>query len=129
MGDNNCLSFYSEMYTNRWNISHCMYTSLQIYNQCVSTFNVIWFWQVAKLRQFILRKCEIVARISVGGASVYKNTMTTYNKTIQICPLCTSYERLSVEHALLTCNSLHQERSNLWSLGLGIIIKPHQPRP
>ena len=40
-----------------------------------------------------------------GGAAMYKNKMTIYNKTIQICPLCTSYERLSVEHYLLTCNS------------------------
>ena len=41
--------------------------------------------------------------------------MTIYNKTIQICPLCTSYERLSVAHSLLTCNSFNHERSKLWS--------------
>ena len=105
----------SEMYRNRWNISRCIYTSLQIFNKCVSTFNVVWFWQVAKQRPSMLRKCKIVARILVGGAAVYKNKMTIYNKTIQICPLCTSYERLSVEHALLTCNSFDHERSKLWS--------------
>ena len=106
----------SEMYRNR-NISR--YTSLQIFNQCVSTFNVIWFWQVAKRRPYM----KIVTRILIGGAAVYKNKMTIYNKIIQICPLCTSYERLSVEHTLLTCDSFDQERSNLWSRCVGILIK------
>ena len=96
-------------------IYHGVYTSLQIFNKCVSTLNVVWFWQVAKQRPSMLRKCKIVARILVGGGAVYKNKITKYNKTIQICPLCTSYERLSVEHALLTCNSFDHERSNLWS--------------
>ena len=90
-----------------------IYTSLQIFNKCISTFNVVWFWQVAKQRPSMLRKCKIVARILVGGAAVYKNKMTIYNKTIQICRLCTSYE--SVEHALLTCNFFDQERFKLWS--------------
>ena len=70
---------------------------------------------VAKQRPSMLRKRKIVACILVGGAAVYKNKMIIYNKTIQICPLSTSYERLSVEHALLKCNSFHHERSNLWS--------------
>ena len=69
----------------------------------------------------MLRKCKIVARILVGGAAVYKNKMTIYNKTIQICPLCTSFERLSVEHALLTCNSFDQEKSNLWSRCINVM--------
>ena len=105
----------SEMYRNRWNISRCIYTSLQIFIKCVSTYNVVWFWQVAKERPSMLRNCKIVARILVGGGAVYKNKMKKCNKTIQICPLCTSYERLSVEHALLTCNSFDHERSKLWS--------------
>ena len=70
---------------------------------------------VAKQRPSMLRKRKIVARILAGGAAVYKNKMIIYNKTIQICPLSTSYERLSVEHALLKCNSFDHERSDLWS--------------
>ena len=57
----------------------------------------------------------MVACIIVGGAAVYKNKMTIYNKTIQNFPLCTIYERLSVEHALSTCNSFDHERYKLWS--------------
>ena len=49
----------------------------------------------------MLRECTIVARILVGGAAVYKNKMTIYNKTIQICPLCISYERLGVELVIM----------------------------
>ena len=76
-----------------------MYTSLQIYNQCGSTFNAMFFVG-GKTKAVYVRKCRIVARILLGGAAVYKHKMTTYNKNIQICPLCTSYERLSVEHVL-----------------------------
>ena len=107
----------SEMYRNRWSISRCTYTGLQIFNKSVSTFNVVWIWQVAEQRTSMLRKCKIVARILVGGAAMYKNKMTIYNKTIQICPSYTNYERLSihVEHALITCNYFDHERSKLWS--------------
>ena len=62
----------SEMYRNRWNISRCRYTSLQIFNTFVCTFNVVWFWQVAKQRPAMLRKCKIVARILVGAAPSIK---------------------------------------------------------
>ena len=105
----------SKIYKQRWNLSRCMYSSLNIFNQCVETLNVIWIWQVAKQRPSMLRKCKIAARILVGGAAVYKNKLATFNKTIQICPLCTSYERLSVEHALLNCKSFDHERLKLWS--------------
>ena len=56
----------------------------------------------------MLRKCKNVACILIGGVAVYKNKMTIYNTIIQIFTLDTSYERLSIEHGLLTCNSFDQ---------------------
>ena len=59
------------MYRNKWNISRCIYTSLQIFNKRVSTFIVVWFWQVAKQRPSMLKidttaNWACVGRLDVG---------------------------------------------------------------
>ena len=106
----------SEMYRNRWNISRCIYTSLQIFNKCVSTFSVVWFWQVAKQRPSMLRKCKIVARILVGGAAVYKNKMTIYIKTIRCIDIMPPAMALSLNLAS------HDHKLKLILSGLNVVF-------
>ena len=56
------------------------------------------------------------SRMLVGGAAVYKNK-TQYDKTIQICPLCTSYDRLTVDQAICICPAFDLDR-NILSNGI-----------
>ena len=52
---------------------------------------------------------------------MYKNKMPYIMKTIPISPKCDRYERLTVEHVLLTCDSVNHEISNN---GIGASTSP-----